>query len=118
MTFVRSLFFNIVSFAWTFALLFLLIPILLLPRALILAAIRYWIAGIFAFQRAVLHLDFEFRGLDNLPEGPCIIASAHQSAWDTVAFCCGRRPCIRTETGTLSCAYVRALCPPTGHDRD
>ena len=41
MTFVQSLFFNIVSFAWTFALLFLLTPILLLPRALMLAAIRY-----------------------------------------------------------------------------
>ena len=86
MMFVRSLFFNIVSFAWTIALLFLLTPFLLLPRALMLAAIRCWIAGIFAFQRAVLRLDFEFRGLDNLPEGPCIIASAHQSAWDTVAF--------------------------------
>ena len=40
MTFVRSLFFNIVSFAWTFALLLLLTPFLLLPRALMLAAIN------------------------------------------------------------------------------
>ncbi|MGB0629316.1 MAG: lysophospholipid acyltransferase family protein [Alphaproteobacteria bacterium] len=86
MTVFRSLLFNIVSFTWTFALLFLYIPVLLLPRASMLAAIRFWIAGIFWFQRRILILDFEFCGLDNLPDGPCIIASAHQSAWDTIAF--------------------------------
>ena len=51
-----------------------------------LAAIRFWIAGIFVLQRVLLRLDFEFRGTENLPDGPCIIAAAHQSAWDTIAF--------------------------------
>ena len=86
MTFVRSLLFNIASFAWTFALLFLYIPILLLPRASLLGAVRFWISGIFALQRTLLRLDFEFRGTENLPDGACIIAAAHQSAWDTIAF--------------------------------
>ncbi len=62
------------------------IPLLALPKSGMLAAIRLWTAGIFKFQRTILSLEFEFRGLDNLPEGPCIIASAHQSAWDTIAF--------------------------------
>ena len=86
MIFIRSLLFNIAAFTWTFLLLVLYIPILLLPRASMLAAIRFWIAGIFVLQRVLLRLDFEFRGTENLPDGPCIIAAAHQSAWDTIAF--------------------------------
>jgi 1-acyl-sn-glycerol-3-phosphate acyltransferase len=30
-------------------------------------------------------LDFEVRGQDKLPEGPCLVASKHQSAWETFA---------------------------------
>jgi len=84
--FIRSLVFNTASFGWTFALLFIYMPLLLLPRASMLAAIRFWIGGVFRLQRSVLRLDFTFRGTENLPDGPCIIASAHQSAWDTIAF--------------------------------
>jgi 1-acyl-sn-glycerol-3-phosphate acyltransferase len=84
--FIRSLVFNTASFGWTFALLFLYMPLLLLPRASMLSAIRFWIGGVFRLQRSVLRLDFTFRGTENLPDGPCIIASAHQSAWDTIAF--------------------------------
>ena len=86
MRFLRSLAFNATSFAWTFALLFLYTPLLLLSRTVILRAVHLWISGIFALQRSILHLDFEFRGVNKLPSGPCIIASAHQSAWDTIAF--------------------------------
>ena len=31
-------------------------------------------------------LRYEIRGLDNLIKGPCIVASKHQSAWDTLIF--------------------------------
>ena len=86
MTFLRSLAFNVAAFAWTFFLLFAYIPLLLLPRGAMLAAIRFWIAGVFGMQRVLLNLDFAFRGMENLPDGPCIVASAHQSAWDTIAF--------------------------------
>jgi 1-acyl-sn-glycerol-3-phosphate acyltransferase len=86
MTLVRSVLFNGVVFAWTFLLMVAYIPFLVLPRPAVLAAIRSWVGGIFCFQRRLLRLDFEFRGVDNLPDGPFIIASAHQSAWDTVAF--------------------------------
>ena len=86
MRFLRSLTFNTASFTWTFALLFLYTPLLLLSRTVILRATHLWISGIFALQRSILHLDFEFRGVNKLPSGPCIIASAHQSAWDTIAF--------------------------------
>ena len=86
MTLIRSLLFNIAAFAWTFLVLVLYIPLVIAPRATLLSAIRLWVCSVFRLQRLILGLDFEFRGTDNLPDGPCIVASAHQSAWDTIAF--------------------------------
>lgn len=86
MTFVRSLVFNIAAFTWTIFLLIAYIPLVMAPRSAMLSAIRFWTRSIFWLQRHVLSLDFEFRGLKNLPEGPFIVAAAHQSAWDTICF--------------------------------
>ena len=86
MTFMRSLLFNIVAFGWSFFLLIAYIPLVIASRATMLSAIRFWTRSIFWLQRRILSLDFEFRGLKNLPEGPFIIAAAHQSAWDTICF--------------------------------
>jgi 1-acyl-sn-glycerol-3-phosphate acyltransferase len=36
--------------------------------------------------RAICGLDYEIRGLDNLPPGPAIFAAKHQSAFDTMVF--------------------------------
>lgn len=35
----------------------------------------------------ILGLDYRVLGLENMPKGPCIIASKHQSAWETYSFC-------------------------------
>ncbi|MFN7097050.1 MAG: lysophospholipid acyltransferase family protein [Gammaproteobacteria bacterium] len=47
-----------------------------------------------AWQRSMIWLAekicgirYEVKGLENLPNEPCIIASNHQSAWETLAFC-------------------------------
>ncbi len=86
MTLLRSLAFNIAAFGWSICLLTAYIPLVIASRATMLSAIRFWARSIFWLQRHVLSLDFEFRGLENLPEGPFIVASAHQSAWDTICF--------------------------------
>ena len=36
--------------------------------------------------KLIVGLDHEIRGRENLPDGPSILASKHQSAWDTMAF--------------------------------
>jgi 1-acyl-sn-glycerol-3-phosphate acyltransferase len=36
--------------------------------------------------RVICGARVEFRGLENVPDGPCIIAAKHQSAWDTFVF--------------------------------
>ncbi|MEE2661652.1 MAG: lysophospholipid acyltransferase family protein [Pseudomonadota bacterium] len=86
MNFVRSLTFNVASFLWTFILLFLYLPLLVAPQRWLVEAVRFWVFGIFFLQHRLLNLKFEFRGVHLLPETPYIIASAHQSAWDTIAF--------------------------------
>jgi 1-acyl-sn-glycerol-3-phosphate acyltransferase len=86
MKFLRSVIFNLAAFGWSFFLLIVYVPLVLAPRSTMLAAIRFWTRSIFWLQRNFLSLEFEFRGQKNLPNGAFIIASAHQSAWDTICF--------------------------------
>ena len=86
MSYLRSVIFNVCCFSWSIFLLIAFAPLLAASRRTMLGAIRLWIRGIFRLQRSVLTLDFEFRGRENLPDGPFILASAHQSAWDTICF--------------------------------
>ena len=81
---LRSATFNLLFFGWTAILLFAYAPLLLASRATLLRWVRGWIGSMFFLQRRVLGLDFEFRGMERLPDGPFIVASAHQSAWETL----------------------------------
>jgi 1-acyl-sn-glycerol-3-phosphate acyltransferase len=88
MVFLRSLAFNLVFWIWTVAIhvpgLVLLIPGT--PRLWIIAAGRVWIRGVMVLLRVAAGIDYEIRGRENLPDGACLIAAKHQSAWDTLIF--------------------------------
>ena len=86
MTVLRSVLFNTLACAWTVFLALVYMPLYFAPRRVLHAAVRWWIHTLFFLQRGLLRLDFEFRGREHLPAGGYIIASAHQSAWDTIAF--------------------------------
>ena len=86
MLFIRSFLFNIALFAWTFLILLLYLPLLATPRRILVKAVKFWACGILFLQKTLLDLKFEFRGLSSLPDVPYIIACAHQSAWETIAF--------------------------------
>jgi 1-acyl-sn-glycerol-3-phosphate acyltransferase len=47
---------------------------------------RFWMQGLQAVLRLVVGLSYEVRGRERLPAGPAIIASKHQSAWETLIF--------------------------------
>ena len=51
-----------------------------------LAAAHLWLSGVMMLLRIVTGLSYQLRGADSLPEGPVIIASKHQSAFETFAF--------------------------------
>ena len=86
MTALRSLVFNAVFFAWSAAIMILAVPLLLLPRAAVRRAARFWAGVNLRLLRGICGVSHEVRGLERLPAGPCIIAAKHQSAWDTLIF--------------------------------
>ncbi len=83
---LRSLSFNIAFFLWSTLVQVLFLPSLLMPMAVVGWVQRLWIRGSLALLAAICDLRHEIRGLEHLPPGPCIIASKHQSAWDTLIF--------------------------------
>lgn len=88
MIWLRSLAFSVLFWLWTAA---LYLPCLVflapgVPQRWVRRAGLLWIRGVMALLRWVAGIDFELRGRENLPEGACLIASKHQSAWDTLVF--------------------------------
>jgi 1-acyl-sn-glycerol-3-phosphate acyltransferase len=84
--FVRALVFNAVVYTSLTLWMVLGAPFLLLPRRWLIGMMRAW-GRVFLWECRVFGgLKVEFRGLDNIPDGPLLIASKHQSAWETLAF--------------------------------
>jgi len=59
--------------------------LMLLPRAVTRKVARLVVHGWLALLRLTVGLAYEVRGRENLPEGPCLIAAKHQSAFETLA---------------------------------
>jgi 1-acyl-sn-glycerol-3-phosphate acyltransferase len=83
---LRSLCFNVGWYAGSVVLALAGSPILLLPRRAVLAWARLWIVFIEGWLRLTCRLTHRVTGLENLPKGPVIIASKHQSSWETLVF--------------------------------
>jgi 1-acyl-sn-glycerol-3-phosphate acyltransferase len=61
-------------------------PVLLLPRRAVVAWAQLWVAFVLVWLRITCRLSHRLTGLENLPQGPAIIACKHQSSWETIAF--------------------------------
>lgn len=85
MSFVRSLLFQVTFYAWTVVTMLLYFPLLLAPRRAIVAAGRLWCRGVLVLLRATTGLGHRVLGREHIPEGPCLYAFKHQSAWETIA---------------------------------
>jgi len=88
MAWVGSLLFNIGFFLWSIIITFGLMPVYFMswPQASWLQ--RSWSAGILFFARIFAGIRYEVRGLEHLPDGPCIVACKHQSTLETLALSC------------------------------
>jgi len=80
---VRSILFNIVFFGWHIVLCLAYSGLFLLPRNRIWAAIRFYAHSVQFLERTILGIRWEHRG-DPFPQGACIVAMKHQSAWETL----------------------------------
>ena len=85
MILLRSILFNIAFYLYTTVAVFLIIPVFLLPHRIGWWAVRAWAKINLWLLRTIVGLDFEIRGRENIPQGGLLVASKHQSAWETFA---------------------------------
>ena len=83
MIWLRSILFNTVLFGTTGLMCFLMLWALPLPRRYILGVIHLWLAQVAWIERNIGGIRYRVIGSENIPNGACIIAAKHQSAWET-----------------------------------
>jgi 1-acyl-sn-glycerol-3-phosphate acyltransferase len=82
---LRSVLFNLSFYLNLLVYLCAALPTLVLPRRVLLAVVRSWAATNLWLLRRICRITAEFRGLEKIPPGPLLVASKHQSAWETFA---------------------------------
>lgn len=63
----------------------LALPTLAMPRSAMHRVLLSYASSSLWLARVICGIKVEWRGRDRLPEGPCIVACKHQSAWETFA---------------------------------
>src|SRR3954462_2256408 len=83
--FLRSLVFNVLFYLLLAFWVIVGLPTLLMPRwgAVLLA--QCWARSSIWLMRVVCNTKVEYRGVEKIPKGPLIVASKHQSMWETFA---------------------------------
>jgi 1-acyl-sn-glycerol-3-phosphate acyltransferase len=82
---IRSVLFNVLFYLNMIVLMCLALPTLVMPRRAILEVVRFWARSNNWLLRTVCGITFELRGLDRIPPGALLVASKHQSLWETFA---------------------------------
>ncbi len=83
--FLRSLVYNVLFYLLLAFWVIVGIPTYLMPRWAIMNIARYWARSSIWLMRVVCNIKVEYRGLEKIPKGPLIVASKHQSMWETFA---------------------------------
>ncbi|MFN4008656.1 MAG: lysophospholipid acyltransferase family protein [Pannonibacter sp.] len=86
MLFLRSLLFQIAFYLGTLIMMVVFAPfVFLTPRRWAWVVVPFWAKAHLFFLRWIAGVRFEVRGLENIPQGGFIVASKHQSVWETFA---------------------------------
>ncbi|MCC9620782.1 1-acyl-sn-glycerol-3-phosphate acyltransferase [Thalassospira sp. MA62] len=83
---LRALLFNVLFFGGTAVLCICLIPLMPFGRKANQFVGHAWCALIQQALNLSVGMRKRTAGLENLPDGPCILVSKHQSAWETLTF--------------------------------
>jgi 1-acyl-sn-glycerol-3-phosphate acyltransferase len=83
--FLRSLVYNVLFYLVLVFWMLVGIPTYAMPRWAIMNIARYWARSSIWMLRVICNIKVEYRGLEKIPNGPLIVASKHQSMWETFA---------------------------------
>jgi 1-acyl-sn-glycerol-3-phosphate acyltransferase len=83
--FLRSLLYNVLFYVLLVCWLIVAIPTYAMPRWAIMSIARYWARSSIWLLGVICNIKVEYRGLEKIPKGPLIVASKHQSMWETFA---------------------------------
>ena len=81
----RSLLFNVLFYVTTTLFVVIGSPFLFMPRSWAMAALKVHARFELFLLRLIVGTKIEVRGREKIPDGPCLVASKHQSAWETFA---------------------------------
>jgi 1-acyl-sn-glycerol-3-phosphate acyltransferase len=82
---VRSIAFNVLFYLNTLLHLMVALPTFFMPYRSVVAVAKAWGRANLVLLRVVAGIDYEIRGIEKIPKGAIIVASKHQSAWETFA---------------------------------
>ena len=82
---IRSLLFNVLFYLNLLIYFIIAIPTLVTPRMAIVRLARSWGRTNNRLLRLVCGIKVEYRGLEKIPQGALLVASKHQSLWETFA---------------------------------
>jgi len=83
LTLLRSLLFNLALYGTTAVMCFVMLWALLLPRRQMLSVVHLWLCQVEWIERHIGGIRYRVIGRAHIPKGASIIASKHQSAWET-----------------------------------
>ena len=81
---IRSIFFNLYFILANSIMCVVCVPALLMPYKVVCFFCRQWALVVVYGAKYIAGIKFEIKG--TIPNYPCIIASKHQSAWETAFF--------------------------------
>ena len=82
---LRSVVFNACFYIFIVITMIAITPIFVLPQRWGWPAIFFWARANLWLMRVIVGTRIEVRGREHIPEGGCIVASKHQSVWETFA---------------------------------
>src|SRR3954467_13935288 len=83
--FLRSLVYNVLFYLLLAFWVIVGLPTLLMPRWGPVLLAQCWGRSSIWLQRVVCNTKVEYRGVEKIPPGPLLVASKHQSMWETFA---------------------------------
>jgi 1-acyl-sn-glycerol-3-phosphate acyltransferase len=81
---LRSIVLNVALYGNFLVQAILFSPVLLLPERCFWPIGRFWVRSTLWLHGTIMGVDDEIRGAENIPSGGFLVASKHQSAWETL----------------------------------